>query len=65
MPSLHSRLPFNPVLMNLEDAKSLCVKDGDKVKVESDFGSLEGIIKTSDTIKPKVNVINLRANISS
>jgi anaerobic selenocysteine-containing dehydrogenase len=49
LPNLHKRAPYNPVMMNPDDAKNLGVADGDTVAVENDFGSLEGIVKTSDT----------------
>ncbi len=47
LPSLRKLASYNPVLMNADDMHSLGVKDGDVVNVTNQFGSLEGIVKSS------------------
>ncbi len=54
LPSLHHKAPYNPVLMNGEDMVALKVTDGDCVLIKNDFGSVEGIVKETDALKPGV-----------
>ncbi len=52
LPSLRAKRSFNPVLMNPEAMASLGVKDGDRVKLDSGFGEVVGIVEASDDIAP-------------
>jgi anaerobic selenocysteine-containing dehydrogenase len=52
--SLRKRRSFNPVLMNPQAMQSLGVVDGDVVTVESDFGSVEGIVEATEDLAPGV-----------
>ena len=54
LPSLRARRPFNPVLMNPEAMASLGVRDGDRVKLDSGFGQVEGIVEGSEDLSPGV-----------
>lgn len=54
LPSLRAKRPFNPVLMNPQAMESLGVKDGDRVKLDSGYGDVEGIVEASDDIAPGV-----------
>jgi anaerobic selenocysteine-containing dehydrogenase len=54
LPSLRKKRSFNPVLMNPQAMRSLGVVDGDLVVVESDFGSLEGIVEATEDVAPGV-----------
>jgi anaerobic selenocysteine-containing dehydrogenase len=54
IPSLHRRAPYNPVLINKKDMQTLGLKDGDHVLLENRFGSVEGIAKATEDLKPGV-----------
>jgi anaerobic selenocysteine-containing dehydrogenase len=54
LPSLRAKRSFNPVLMNPQDMKSLNVKDGDVVVVDSGFGNVEGIVEGTEDLSPGV-----------
>jgi anaerobic selenocysteine-containing dehydrogenase len=54
LPSLRAKRPFNPVLMNPQAMESLGVKDGDRVRLDSGYGDVEGIVEASDDIAPGV-----------
>jgi len=54
LPSLRAKRSFNPVLMNPQAMESLGVKDGDRVKLDSGYGDLVGIVEASDDIQPGV-----------
>jgi anaerobic selenocysteine-containing dehydrogenase len=54
LPSLRGRRSFNPVLMNPEAMASLGVRDGDRVKLDSGFGQVEGIVERSEDLSPGV-----------
>ena len=54
MKSLHERAPYNPVMMNPEDMEGLGVGDGDRVRVETDYGNMEGIVKGAESLKSGV-----------
>jgi arsenite oxidase large subunit len=53
-PNLYERISEQPVSINPADAKSLGVKTGDWVKVNSRNGSLKGVIKVEDVCAPGV-----------
>ena len=50
LPSLRSKRPFNPVLMNPQAMESLGLRDGDRVKLHSGFGDVVGIVEASNDI---------------
>jgi len=54
LPSLRAKRPFNPVLMNPQAMESLGVKEGDRVKLDSGYGDVEGIVEASEDIQPGV-----------
>ena len=54
LPALRAKRPFNPVLMNPEAMQSLGVKDGDKVVVDSGFGSVEAIVEGTEDLAADV-----------
>jgi anaerobic selenocysteine-containing dehydrogenase len=54
LPSLRAKRPFNPLLMNPEAMRSLGVKDGDVVVVDSGFGSVEAIVQGTEDLTPGV-----------
>jgi len=52
LPSLQSRRPFNPLLMNPQDMLSRGVKEGDRVVVDSGFGRVTAIAEATDDLAP-------------
>lgn len=44
LPDLRRRIPYNPVMMNLDDMQALGLADGDAVKVWGNYGSVEGLV---------------------
>ena len=54
LPSLRAKRSFNPVLMNPQAMHSVGVKDGDRVVVDSGFGSVEGIVEATEDLAPGV-----------
>jgi anaerobic selenocysteine-containing dehydrogenase len=54
LPALRTRRPFNPVLINPEAMQALGVKDGDKVVVDSGYGSVEAIVEGSEDLAADV-----------
>ena len=50
LPSLRKQRSYNPVLMNPAAMEKLGLSDGDRVIVENDHGSVEGIAETSDQV---------------
>ena len=54
LPSLRAKRPFNPVLMNPQAMRRVGVRDGDRVVVDSGFGSLEGIVESTEDLAPGV-----------
>ena len=54
LPALRTKRPFNPVLMNPEAMQSLGVKDGDKVVVDSGYGSVEAIVEGTEDLAADV-----------
>lgn len=54
LPSLRAKRPFNPVLMNPEAMQSLGVNDGDKVIVDSGYGSVEAIVEGTEDLAADV-----------
>jgi anaerobic selenocysteine-containing dehydrogenase len=57
LPSLTKKRTYNPVLMNPESMKTLGVKTGDLVVVESGFGKVEAVVEESKELGR--NVIGL------
>ncbi|MGH0029222.1 MAG: molybdopterin-containing oxidoreductase family protein [Myxococcota bacterium] len=54
LPSLAKRHPFNPVLMNPEDAEREGLADGARVTVDSGFGRVEGVVQRDADLSPGV-----------
>jgi anaerobic selenocysteine-containing dehydrogenase len=54
LPSLRARRSFNPLLMNPEAMRSLGIKDGDRVLVESAFGRVEALAEGTEDLTPGV-----------
>src|SRR5690606_23417048 len=54
MPSLRRRRSYNPVLMSPASMRSIGVRDGDGVVVQSGHGRVEGIVEASDDLRPGV-----------
>jgi len=52
LPSLASKRPYNPVLMNPTAMENLGLGDGDAVWVESEHGQVEGFVESSDDVAP-------------
>jgi anaerobic selenocysteine-containing dehydrogenase len=52
--SLRSKRPFNPLLMNPEAMRSMGIRDGDRVVVDSGFGTVEAIVEGTDDLMPEV-----------
>ena len=50
LPSLASKRPYNPVLMNPIAMKDLGLSDGDAVWVENEHGQVEGFVERSDDV---------------
>jgi anaerobic selenocysteine-containing dehydrogenase len=50
LPSLASKRPYNPVLMNPASMRALQLEDGDSVWVENSHGRVEGIVETSEDV---------------
>ncbi len=54
MPSLVARRRHNPVLIHPDAMRDLGVADGDRVVVDSGFGSVEGTAESSEDVAPDV-----------
>jgi anaerobic selenocysteine-containing dehydrogenase len=54
LPSLRAKRSYNPVLMNSKSMEKLGARDFDLVKIESGFGSVEGIVEASEDLTPGV-----------
>lgn len=52
LPSLASKRPYNPVLMNPASMRDLELEEGDPVWVENAHGQVEGIVEASEDIGP-------------
>jgi arsenite oxidase large subunit len=53
-PSIYERIPEQTVKINPKDAMALGIRSGDRVKVSSKNGSLEGVAKVVDETKPGI-----------
>jgi anaerobic selenocysteine-containing dehydrogenase len=53
LPSLASKRPYNPVLMNPIAMDDLGLVDGDPVWVENAHGQVEGFVEGSDDVAPQ------------
>ena len=54
IPALRAKRPFNPLLMNPKAMQSLGVKDGDKVVVDSGYGTVEAIVEGTEDLAADV-----------
>lgn len=54
LPSLRAKRPFNPVLIHPQDLASLGIGDGERLVVQSGFGSVEGVAEATEDLAPGV-----------
>jgi anaerobic selenocysteine-containing dehydrogenase len=54
LPSLRTKRPFNPLLMNPTAMEALRLKEEDIVVVDSGFGTVEAIVESTQDLKPDV-----------
>ena len=54
LPSLRRRRAYNPVLMHPDAMAARGFAEGDRVRVASAYGEVDGIVEPSDTVRPDV-----------
>ena len=50
-PSVHQRLPYNPLWVHPADLTALGLADGDPVEITSDTGSIRAVAKTDASVR--------------
>ncbi len=54
IPALSRKVPYNPVFMNPQDARSLGVETGDAVRLSNGQTSVEGLVELAADLRPGV-----------
>jgi anaerobic selenocysteine-containing dehydrogenase len=53
-PSVRGRVPHNPLFMNPTDAERIGSRDGSRVRITSDHGSIEGVVRADPSVREGV-----------
>jgi anaerobic selenocysteine-containing dehydrogenase len=51
---LARRVPFNPAFLHPDDIAALGLQSGDRVRIESGHGTIDGILRADPTLRPGV-----------